>query len=229
MRRVLSIVAFALLFIKTAIAADLPLKAAPYNPPSFSWTGLYLGASGGYGAGQLEGGLGTFTVGINLQSDLFQSNLPLVYSIEADITAADLTKNSSCAGIECSFRSRWIETTRGRVGYMIDKTLLFATGGFAVSNINGTGPLGSSNSEKFGYAVGGGIEYSLTSNWSLRADYLHIDFGNVSCNTCDATPLLFHASSDEFRVGIVFRFFEEQVTTLFSAKGPPIEPPPFER
>jgi outer membrane immunogenic protein len=34
----------------SAFAADLPLKAPPPAvPPSFSWTGFYIGANGGYG------------------------------------------------------------------------------------------------------------------------------------------------------------------------------------
>jgi outer membrane immunogenic protein len=28
--------------------------------------------------------------------------------------------------------------------------------------------------------VGGGVEYGLTRNWSVKAEYLYMDFGNVS-------------------------------------------------
>jgi outer membrane immunogenic protein len=32
---------------------------------------------------------------------------------------------------------------------------------------------------KFGWVVGGGIEYALNESWSLNAEYLYLDFGEV--------------------------------------------------
>ena len=48
--------------IRSASAADLPVKAMPYAvpAPAFSWTGFYIGANAGYawGASQISAGLG---------------------------------------------------------------------------------------------------------------------------------------------------------------------------
>ena len=54
-------------------------------------------------------------------------------------------------------------TVRGRLGYAFDRFLAFGTGGFAYSN-NGTG-----------YAVGGGLEYALTNNITIRGEYLYVN------------------------------------------------------
>src|ERR1035441_6953211 len=109
MVRVLSMLAVALLFVRTAIAADMPVKA-PYVPPPFDWTGVYVGASGGYGSANLHGALGSLTLGVNLQT-----SLPLVFALESDLSFSDLT--NGCSAAVCSFNNRWIETTRIRAGY----------------------------------------------------------------------------------------------------------------
>ena len=33
---------------------------------------------------------------------------------------------------------------------------------------------------RIGWVVGGGLEYALSRNWSIRAEYLHLDFGTAS-------------------------------------------------
>ena len=67
-----------------------------------------------------------------------------------------------------------------------DRRLAYATGGFAYGGgkIEGTATIGgvatafSSSNTYTGWTVGGGIEYALTNNWLLRAEYLYIDFGD---------------------------------------------------
>ena len=60
MKKVLCSIAGTFAFVATCIAAqaaDLPMSA-PYQPPVmppvavYTWTGLYIGANGGYGFGQ---------------------------------------------------------------------------------------------------------------------------------------------------------------------------------
>jgi outer membrane immunogenic protein len=34
-----------------------------------------------------------------------------------------------------------------------------------------------------GVTFGGGLEWALSRNWSLRGEYLHVDFGKVTINT----------------------------------------------
>jgi outer membrane immunogenic protein len=85
-------------------------------------------------------------------------------------------------------------TLRGRVGYAWDRSLAFATAGLAaariqsntdvqfvndfptniyLSNLHG---LGGAAATRLGLAVGGGFEHALTQNWSLKAEYLYLDF-----------------------------------------------------
>jgi outer membrane immunogenic protein len=38
----------------------------------------------------------------------------------------------------------------------------------------------STSKTRVGWAAGGGIEYGLTPQWSIRAEYLYLGFGNFS-------------------------------------------------
>lgn len=85
----------------------------------------------------------------------------------------------------------WLATFRGRAGYLVRPDLLvFATGGLALTNqsasysyvdnwiFNG-GAAGSSKTSQLaaGYAAGAGIDWIVSGNWTLRAEYLHFGFG----------------------------------------------------
>lgn len=94
----------------------------------------------------------------------------------------------------------WLSSIRGRFGYATDLLLLYATGGVAWGNvehfsttING-GPgvyVASDSQTASGYVVGGGLEYALSSNWSMRGEYLfyHLNSG-VTFNAGLPPPVL---------------------------------------
>ena len=82
---------------------------------------------------------------------------------------------------------------RGRVGVAFDRVLIFATGGVAfggfntdvsLSTFDATGApffaSASRSNTRVGWTVGGGIEYAITNNWSVRAEYRFTDFGTIN-------------------------------------------------
>jgi outer membrane immunogenic protein len=103
----------------------------------------------------------------------------------------------------------WLATIRPRLGFAVGSALFYATDGLAVTNEKvsqsnmvdslGTVLAPSISETRFGWTVGGGIEYMLTPNWTIRAEYLHLDFGTAngagvvnmptaSSPTCNAPP-----------------------------------------
>ena len=87
----------------------------------------------------------------------------------------------------------WLGTVRVRAGYAIDRLLIFATGGFAyghaqvstTSTDTEAGVVesvwqGRKQSTKFGFTVGAGLEYAITNNWLIRAEYLYYNLGSAS-------------------------------------------------
>ena len=41
---------------------------------------------------------------------------------------------------------------------------------------------GSKNDTRFGWTAGAGVEYALTNNWSVKAEYLYYDLGKTTVN-----------------------------------------------
>jgi outer membrane immunogenic protein len=93
-------------------------------------------------------------------------------------------------------QERWLATARARLGWTIwDKTMLYVTGGGAWAKIDyARWVLGAQTSTGFqqsnnrsGWTVGGGMEYALGYGWSVKGEYLYVDFGDfTSSTTCVA-------------------------------------------
>jgi outer membrane immunogenic protein len=95
-----------------------------------------------------------------------------------------------------STSSNWLFTARPRLGFANGNQLLYVTGGLAVSDISfaqsivltaynqrpGTGPTlaGAGASTQVGWTAGFGIEYALSWNWLIKAEYLYVSFPNQS-------------------------------------------------
>jgi outer membrane immunogenic protein len=188
----------------SANAADLrtPVYKAPpaVAPAAYNWSGCYIGIEGGGNWGRssstaasgtlsglrltssdLSGGLLGGTVGCNYQVSTW------VFGIEDDLSwtnkrgsANDLPPFNVTATNE--FKEKWIDTLRGRFGFAWDRALFYATGGvaFADTSLTVCGVVCASDSRtRTGWTVGGGIEYAVWENVSLKLEYLHVDFGTA--------------------------------------------------
>lgn len=145
---------------------------------------------------KLEGGFGGGQIGYNFQSGA------LVYGLEADFQGSSIqnSRNSFPSVAQAQFgytglytgRSQldYFGTVRARLGYSFDRWLVYATGGLAYgdvksgfnytdTNVYGYGGSAtvSRNTTKAGYAVGAGVEYAITPNWSAKVEYQYIDLG----------------------------------------------------
>ncbi|HYM72801.1 MAG TPA: OmpA family protein, partial [Stellaceae bacterium] len=90
----------------------------------------------------------------------------------------------------------WNASARGRVGYAFHRALLYATGGiaFADASMKATfvpttsggvpfpGSTASDSTVLIGPTVGAGVEYALTPNISLGAEYRFTDYGHDRVN-----------------------------------------------
>lgn len=113
--------------------------------------------------------------------------------------------------------------------------LLYVTGGLAMTNLrvsssfsddaDSAGVGGGSHAQAVtGWTIGGGAEFALSRSWSLKAEYLYVDFGSltvrssVACGPaatfdCGAVPVLPNAfwtsadlSAHIARVGPNYKF-----------------------
>jgi outer membrane immunogenic protein len=194
----------ALLFVAApAYAGDMPRN---YNNPQvyrnlFNWTGFYAGAHAGWGWGDATGGdLSGYAIGAQLGYN-YQLVSGLTFGAETDLTFTGMD-GAAAGGI---FTADYIGTLRGRLGYAFDRVLIYGTAGLAYAG----GDLrvaGLSNDQShYGYAVGLGIEGMISSNMSVRLEYLYTDFGTRTYQTV-AGPRGVGFDSSQLRMGVNYRF-----------------------
>ncbi|GGF52275.1 membrane protein [Azorhizobium oxalatiphilum] len=204
MKRLLLSSAIAMAIVAPASAADLatryPVKAPVVAvAPVFSWTGFYIGANAGFGGGDknytfsdlstsssnASGFIAGGQIGYNFQ---FANNV--VLGLETDIQWSGIESDvtSASAGSVTSLNNSldYYGTVRARLGYAFDRVLPYVTGGFAYGKtkteaaaLDATGLSYLDGSEtKTGWTVGGGIEYALTNNWTIKTEYNYVDLGD---------------------------------------------------
>jgi len=203
--------------------------------------GVPLPTNTNSGTATARGLIGGGQIGFNYE---FPANWLL--GIEADIDAANITGSASgcvatAAGVvgSCatnSIRFQDFGTVRGRFGYALNNVLLYGTGGWAYGERNTTStvtcagpgcPVGSSLPFVFnspsattflsGWTAGAGLEWGFLRNWTLRIEYLHLQFNGVGENfgftgTVTGVPIVSNVHNttnngiDIARVGVSYLF-----------------------
>lgn len=114
----------------------------------------------------------------------------------------------------------WFGTLRGRIGVLASPTwLLYVTGGLAYGEIRSNetltvGALATSTSfdnTRAGWTIGGGVEGVVSGNWTVKLEYLYMDFGTINntfIGTAPFTPLNLstHVTDNVVRVGLNYHF-----------------------
>jgi outer membrane immunogenic protein len=125
----------------------------------------------------------------------------------------------------------WFATLRGRLGYVPESTwLVYGTGGLAVGEMgfgtsstttatitNGIGQVFpgfpvtastafSENTTRVGFAVGGGIEKMLSQNWSVKAEYLYLDWGTHTFLSGTGFDTSVRLRDNVVRIGVNYKF-----------------------
>lgn len=159
-------------------------------------------ASTGTALGNMNGWLGGVQGGYNWQTGWW------VFGFETDFQWTGQSGGGTfCATAGCPAGSLygtnttslpWFGTVRGRIGATSEPTpwgpiFIYLTGGLAYGQVNGSytqGVVGgltgtvNVNSTRAGWVFGGGGEARLgTTNWTMKAEILYIDFGNISGST----------------------------------------------
>jgi outer membrane immunogenic protein len=158
--------------------------------------------------GPVSGFLGGGQIGFNLQM-----GPKWVWGIEADVSGTDLKGGFPCyVGIaqiksepstdSCTAKSSVMGTIVGRLGPTVGNAWVYLLGGGAwirnrytddyfFPDRYGNFVVGYSASEtRWGWTVGGGIEYAIDANWSAKVQYNYMDFGTHQ--------LTFNAPADAF-------------------------------
>jgi outer membrane immunogenic protein len=232
-------------------AADLsrpvPYTKAPIAAPvsAYSWSGFYLGGNAGAKWANFDETFssGTLTpLGFTRDSDvtwlaggqlgfMWQTG-QFVFGIEGDMDATHLHNSFTSAGVVGPFvagdtfavKNDWQASARGRLGWAVDRTLFYITGGGAWANVKTTAtfvPVAgvnaltvlTNNRTMFGWTFGGGIDYGIAPGWSIGAEYRFTRFDHNNGNTLGTlagvvSPIAFntHLDTNEVTARVNYHF-----------------------
>jgi outer membrane immunogenic protein len=145
--------------------------------------------------------IGGVTAGVNWQA----AGSSLVWGLEGEFGYMRLKGSGALPadfGYDLRFNTKagdWYGIAAGRLGFAVDRTLIYVKGGAAFIQIkastsdtcNTVGPCDLSLINATGsktavtWALGGGAEFALTNAWSVKAEYLFIDLPE-SVRVCGA-------------------------------------------
>ncbi len=192
---------------------------------SLSSSGVIGGGQAGYNV-QSRG----FVYGFEVDLSALDLNASRQASGNYPTPAVGVAGNTFTIGSALS--TNWLFTARGRLGWSVSNLLIYATGGLAVTDVKvtstykdnlaavgftpGASMFARNTDTKYGFVVGGGAEWALTGNWSVRGEYLYVDFGSVTASGLvtnpdlpgTATPISISEDLSEHiaRAGINYRF-----------------------
>ena len=252
LRRLAGATAGLILTGSSAFAADLGV--APLAPlPVFTWTGFELGVQVGGGVGRTSvhvdgdgapfpafpssnsygtsGVFGGIHVGFN-----YQFAGPIVAGVQLEYNFAGITGTASAPPLNfLSTSIREFGSADARLGVAFNRLLIYAIGGFAYADVRNEiqlAGLASGNTDffavnRYGFDVGGGLEYNFYGNWTARAEYRYYDWGTRGFNTAgfgspvNTNAIAFaipnHRSRETMqtgRIGLTYKFAWPSATPL---------------
>jgi outer membrane immunogenic protein len=226
----------ALLRAGTSTAADMPRRVPVEPAPvAFSWNGFYVGGHTGVAVGRTttsnNAPYGGFDAGVPLSFDLNPVMIfgggqlgynwqygAYVFGLESDIGYLGLRETIRPAPDDfVSLHYGWYATMTGRLGFASNSVLTYVKGGAAVASItNQAGnmvggvidPDGFADTKKtrWGWTVGAGFEYAVARNWSVKTEYLFMDFGKHTTANLDGDTFTNRNQVHTWKVGVNYRF-----------------------
>jgi len=189
------------LFLSFLLSTSMAASAADleYTPTAYDWSGFYLGAhiggawgdknwdriqgAGGGGGGpqdnvsdyDVDGIIGGGQFGYNIQSG------SMVYGLEAEFSGAGVDGSDRPTANYFETDVNFLGSVTGRVGFAADRFLIFAEGGLAFidedheHNSNAAGII-NGDQTRFGWLIGGGVEWAMTDTFSAEIEYNYMDF-----------------------------------------------------
>jgi outer membrane immunogenic protein len=219
-----------------AFAADMQPWVGKAPPGAHNWTGLYLGAhcGGGWGSTKTSGDVGAFDdsprEAYNLGSSGWTCGGQLGFNMqvggwfwgtEADFGYLGLKKSIVQHGSPRNF----VEVKYGaygvaaaRAGVVLDRALIYGKAGVAFAKIKNSGgdldggttvdssDLTVLDKTHIGWAAGTGIEYGVTSSWSVKLEYLYMGFGKSDSSNLDHDVFTHRNSVQVIKAGLNWRF-----------------------
>lgn len=214
--------------------SDRSMKDEPIHVPRyrFSWTGFYVGANVGYSWGdsstfsgdggfdgatdgfviQPTGWLGGIQGGYNWQVENF------LFGVEGDLGMLGATDRQSTTAAFTEAEYGAYGALTARLGVTEDRWLFYLKGGLAFAEIENragaligggvVNPFDLTETEetRLGWTLGGGLEYAFRPDWSLKLEYMYMDFGTDNSSNFDGDGFTHDNELHSIKVGVNYRF-----------------------
>ncbi|AJY46620.1 outer membrane protein [Martelella endophytica] len=216
------------LFVLSGHSFANDLTSATPETNSYTWSGFYVGAQGGYQTTQsfpdtnrivsqemkAEGGqLGGFA-GFNHQ---FANQL--VLGLEASFYYADGQEDQTFTATyrrwtltgKGSFALGWGGVLQARAGRAFGRTLVYATAGGEVASGELSGSVAAISMDTdpkpfLGWTVGAGVERALTDHVFARLEYRYAEFPETDCSFSWDRDFSLRSRRNVMQVGLGYRF-----------------------
>lgn len=200
MRRLtLASAGFLALLCGSAFAADLGTEL-PMTAPGFDWTGYYAGLQAGYGWGSsdISGTEGEpFSASPDLGGGFIGGHVAGLWQFDQAVVGAVAELNyasidgSTELGPGNTFGTdiKWLGSVNAKAGFAMDRFLLYGIGGIAFAGIETSQNAGTSfatTRTSVGWTVGAGVDYALTDQFVVGAQYRYYDFRSEHFDAPDA-------------------------------------------
>ena len=200
-------------FTGVATAADLIVDEPMAQPGYVDWSGFYAGINGGYGLSDATSVIGPLNpagaiagvqAGFNYDADKF------LVGVEGDLQWSGV-KGSHAGAIATGTASLdYFGTLRLRGGIPIEgRTLPYITAGLSYGQLSGTSTFGggyTTSTGALGFAGGVGAEFLLTDALTLKAEYLYVDYGDVTFFSGTPIEEKIRSRMGALRVGLNYKF-----------------------
>ncbi|MEI9915872.1 MAG: outer membrane beta-barrel protein [Methylovirgula sp.] len=194
----------------TSPGVDTGAIAGVVGLPGFRDQGVVGGGHVGYN--YEVGSLGGFLPGLG------GTGGGIVVGLEGDVNGASYTGSEVFAGLlGLRDRTEVDASIRGRLGVAFDRVLIYGTGGAAFGSIRNSvfipgGLAEGHETGRVGWTAGGGIEYAIDNNWSVRAEYRYTDYGHYDVGYGTVLPvgflLRYHDTDNRVQAGFSYKFDE---------------------
>lgn len=197
----------------------------------YSWSGVYVGAQIGYAWGKSHfvdedddridydprGAFGGIYAGYNYE---FANGVVLGVDADANFSGIERDAQLTFGGDSepdpdhvANAKLRYTAAIRGRVGYAMDRFLPYIAGGVSFTELkfdldhDGTGDWDFQNKKSFtGWNIGAGLDYAMTDNVILRAEYRYTDYGHKNFTMNWAGDSKINLKTNDIRLGIAYKF-----------------------
>ena len=224
----------ALLPAPSVLAADMdvPPPMGDLRPATYDWSGPYVGIFGA--AVAVDGTYDGICTGICVPAsldDLEHSGIgyaagilggynyqmdALVFGIEGDWAFGGTVATNDEFQVDTDLSFNNIATLRARLGWAMDNTLFYVTGGAAMVDMEFgavMAPPGAQSDSQwaYGWTAGGGMEHAFSDSISGRIEYLYVGLDDTDFSMTDAAPTTLDATQSfndihMVRAGLTYNF-----------------------